>query len=290
MKVALSQTIFANLATLPAGSKSDAVVPSLAIPRPGEYPPDDKPVADMDSNGWPRSGRDRAVRTLRKGFACHIAGDQHLGSTIQYGLENWSDASYALCVPSIANFWARRWLPEQEGQGRTPGAPRYTGRYEDGFGNKMTVIAAANPYQSGHQPAERHDKAAGYGIARLVRSDRSGQFENWPLWADPDEGGRPYPGWPVKFSQLDNYGREAAAWLPPLIISGLTDPVVQVFSEGTGELLYALRIQGNRFQPWVFAPGTYTVRIGEPDRQQWQEFKELPANAEKGGEQMEIAF
>lgn len=290
MKVALSQTIFANLATLPAGSQSDAVVPTLAIPQAGEYPPDDQPVADMDSNGWPRSGRDRAVRTLRKGFACHIAGDQHLGSTIQYGVDDWGDASFALCVPSIANFWARRWFPAREGQDRDPAAPPYTGRFEDGFGNKMTVYAVANPYQSGHEPTERHDKAAGYGIARLIRSERSVQFENWPLWSDPDSGGEPYPGWPVKFAQLENYGREAKGWLPPLLITGISDPVVQIFSERTGRLLYALRIQGNRFQPWVFAPGTYTIRIGEPDRDQWQELKGITANARQDIGQRKITF
>ena len=35
-----------------------------------------KLAADCDSNGWPQSGRNRALREMRKGFALHLAGDQ----------------------------------------------------------------------------------------------------------------------------------------------------------------------------------------------------------------------
>ena len=56
MKVALSQTIFANVATLPAPANTDAVVPGLATVQPGEYPPNDTFAADCDSNGWPQTG------------------------------------------------------------------------------------------------------------------------------------------------------------------------------------------------------------------------------------------
>ena len=34
--------------------------------------------ADFDANGWPQTGRNRALRAMRKAFAFHIAGDQHL--------------------------------------------------------------------------------------------------------------------------------------------------------------------------------------------------------------------
>ncbi|MCP4415953.1 MAG: twin-arginine translocation pathway signal protein, partial [Chloroflexi bacterium] len=98
MKVVLSQTIFANVATLPKEkSSSDAVVPSLKIFKTGEYPPDDVPVQDMDSNGWPQTGRNKALRAIRKGFAFHLAGDQHLGSFVQYGVDQWHDAGFAFC-------------------------------------------------------------------------------------------------------------------------------------------------------------------------------------------------
>jgi len=51
MKVVLSQTIFANVATLPEPeSNSDAIMPTLRIIKKGEYPPNDIPVADFDAN------------------------------------------------------------------------------------------------------------------------------------------------------------------------------------------------------------------------------------------------
>ena len=64
MKVVLSQTIFGNVATIPANASSGSVIPSLPIPLPGEYVLGDKLAADMDSNGWPQSGRDRAFRQI----------------------------------------------------------------------------------------------------------------------------------------------------------------------------------------------------------------------------------
>ncbi len=108
MKVLLSQTIFANVATLPENELSGRIISKLKILPKGEYPPNDRPVADLDSNGWPQSGRNNAVKAIRKGFAFHLAGDQHLGSTIQYGVDEWNDSGFALCVPSISNYWPRR--------------------------------------------------------------------------------------------------------------------------------------------------------------------------------------
>ena len=133
MKVVLSQTPFADIATIPQDAMSGAVLPGLYVARPGEYIEGDKKAADMDSNGWPPSGRDRALRAMRKGLAVHIAGDQHLGSTIQYGIDDWNDASWAICVPSVANVWPRRWYPSEPGANRPPDAPRYAGEVRDGF-------------------------------------------------------------------------------------------------------------------------------------------------------------
>ena len=96
MKTVLSQTIWENLATLPKEDNSDAAVPKLRIMKKGEYPPDDVEVSDFDSDGWPQTGRRKAVEAIRKAFAMHIAGDQHLGSTTQYGVDAWRDASYVL--------------------------------------------------------------------------------------------------------------------------------------------------------------------------------------------------
>jgi hypothetical protein len=280
MKVLLSQTLFSNIATIPDSASSGSVIPSLPVLEVGEYADGDKIVSDMDSNGWPQSGRDRAVRVMRKGFAVHLAGDQHLGSTVQYGIDDWNDASYALCVPSVANFWPRRWFPPYPGNNRDPNQPRYTGEYEDGFGNKMTVHAVSNPHQSGKAPARLHDRAPGYGIARFDRSTRQVSLENWPRWADPDAGDSPYPGWPVVFDQQDNYGKEALGYLPTIEVVGMPDPVVQVVLDDSDEIVYTLRISGTSFTPKVYESGTYTVHVGEPGTDQWTSLPGLQVTAE----------
>jgi len=267
MKIVLSQTIFANVATLPSQATSDKVVPKLHIFQPGEYPPDDVPAADADSNGWPQTGRNKALREMRKGFAFHLAGDQHLGSTIHYGVDDWRDAGVAVCVPAIANIWPRRWFPSTPGLNRQPGAPKYTGDFLDGFGNHVTVYAVSNPYVSGREPAVLYDRATGYGIVRLNRTDRTIRIECWPRYADPRDPttGGPYPGWPITVTQADNYGRKAAAYLPTLHVTGMNDPVVQVVREPRGEIVYTLRIRGMAFRPKVFdAEASYTVHVGEP--------------------------
>ena len=38
-------------------------------------------------------------------------------------------------------------------------------------------------------------------------------------------------------------------------------PVVEVFDESDGELVYAFRVQGREFTPTVRKEGTYTVRV-----------------------------
>jgi hypothetical protein len=49
-------------------------------------------LADLDSNGWPQSGRARALKEIRRCFALHIAGDQHLATVIHHGVNSWEDA------------------------------------------------------------------------------------------------------------------------------------------------------------------------------------------------------
>jgi hypothetical protein len=267
MKCIISQTLFGNLATLPAGSKSGAVIPSLKVLAPGEYAENDQVVMDHDSNGWPQSGRNNALIAIRRGFAVHLCGDQHLGSTVQYGVDAYRDAGFALCVPSVANIWPRRWFPPTAGVQRRAGAAKYTGNFKDGFGNLLTVHAVSNPHSYGGEPTALMNRAPGYGIVHFRRSTRKITMTNWPRWIDPSQpGAKPYPGWPVNFDQLDNYRRRAAAFLPEIIITGIENPVLQVVDDDTGEMLYAIRLHQLNFTPKVFAKDkhSYTVYIGEP--------------------------
>ncbi len=283
MKMLLSQTIFANVATLPENELSGSVISKLKIMEEGEYPPNDRPVSDLDSNGWPQSGRNKALKTIRKGFVFHLAGDQHLGSTIQYGVDEWNDSGFALCVPSISNYWPRRWYPSIEGGNRNPEKPRYTGEYKDGFGNKMTVHAVSNPTFTGKTPSRLYDRATGYGIVRLNKDKRDITLECWPRLANPELGDtEQYEGWPITIAQENNYGRKAKGYLPEVKIEGLKNPVIQIINEETNEIVYSLRLNRNTFLPKVFDDRTsYTIKVGEPDTNVWQEKKGITLKGTK---------
>ena len=283
IKSVISQTIFCTVATLPDSAQNDVVVDKLRITKKGEYPANDIPTQDMDSDGWPKQGRDEALRVMRKAFAMHIAGDQHLASTEKYGIDTWGDAPYAICVPSISNYFPRRWFPENPGKNRAPGKPKYTGDFNDGFGNKMTVLAVANPVFTGLRPARLYDRAAGYGIIKFNKKTREIEMANWPRQTDPSAAeAKPYEGWPIRISQEDNYSRKPVAWLPTLEITGTTlPPVVKITDEATGELVYAIRVKGYKFRPKVFAKGVYKVEAGEPNTQQWKVLRNISSVDEK---------
>lgn len=241
MKSVLSQTIFAG------GAHIHGKI-------------DGRLVADLDSNGWPQSGRNRALREMRRSLAFHIAGDQHLATVIHHGVNSWEDSGYSFCVPSIVNYYGRWWHPLEKPLAHDATNPlEHTGRYRDGFGNKVTMYAYANP-------TKKNYKAAGYGLVRFNKPARQITMECWPRHVDVTQPeAKQHPGWPITIDQQDNYAREAIAWLPTLKVSGQTDPVVQVIDEATGEIVYTLRIRGDTWRPKVFRKGTYTLRIGEGD-------------------------
>lgn len=268
LKVVLSQTIFANVATLPAEAENDGAVPGLSYAEPGEYVEGDVLAADCDSNGWPQSGRDAALRAMRRGFAFHVAGDQHLPSFTHYGVDAHGDAANAFCVPAIANVWPRRFFPPTPGENREPGAPAYTGDMRDGFGNLVRVRAVANPRRSGVRPTALNDRMPGYGIVELDTRERVIVSHCWPRWVDPSTAtdADQFEGWPIRVTQADNYGREVGASLPMLYLSDPGLRVVTVIDERTDEWLYTLRAPGELFRPWGFDPdSTYTVVVTDPD-------------------------
>ncbi|MFH0989632.1 MAG: alkaline phosphatase D family protein [bacterium] len=276
MKVVLSQTIFSCVQTLPEGSTSDQSVPQLRILQPGEYPENDVPVADLDSDGWPQSGRNRALREMRKGFAFHIAGDQHLGTVTQYGIDDWRDAGYAFCVPAISNVWPRRWFPRTPGLNREPNSPLYNGDFIEGLGNKVTMYASSNPYFTGLNPSNLYDRATGFAIIRFNRETRSITMECWQRSPQlPGGTERQYSDWPITINQLDNYGRKAVGSLPTVKVKGISDPVIQVIDESDGEIVYTLRIKGKTITPKIFSKGSYTISIGEQGTTQWKTFKKI---------------
>jgi len=280
-KCALSQTTFCNVATLHGGGLR-------------------RLVADYDSNGWPQTGRNKALAELRRGFAFHICGDQHLATIVHHGIDDWGDAIWAFCVPSICNFYPRAWAPLRPARNWRKGMIEHTGQHLDGFGNRITVWAHTNPRPMGHEPAWLHDKMPGYGIVRFDKAARTITMECWPRFADPSASlgpgprdpktGGQYEGWPKTIPQLDNYARRPAAWLPTIEVEGMKDPVVQVIDEAGGEVVYTLRIKGTRFRPMVFREGVYTVKVGEQGTPRMKTLTGVRAAKGEGAKAIRVKF
>lgn len=243
MKVALSQTIFCGGAHIHGAANG-------------------RLHADMDSNGWPQTGRNNALKSLRKAFAFHYAGDQHLATIFHHGVDEHRDAIWSFCVPSIANLYLRWWEPLEPGANREPGSPEYTGDLLDGFGNKVTNFAAANPEKS---PAGDllNTRAAGFGFVRLNTKSRQITMECWPRNVDvTDPSAKQYPGWPLTISQFDNYNPPSWGKLGELTFD-VDSPVVQLTDSDTGEILYTVRANGKSFVPGAPKGKSFIVKVGK---------------------------
>ena len=228
-------------------------------------------LADLDCNGWPQAGRNEALRALRRVQAVHLCGDQHLAVTLKHGIEEFGDGPYALTSPALVNtIYGRWWHPKDERPGphAVVGSPLpWTGDFLDGLGNKISVLAYANPPKI----QDERQRADGYGLARFQLTKQRVTFECWPRFSDSRQGdSAQFPGWPQTFVVADNDGRKPTGYLPAVDLKAEGDrAVVQVIVESTGETLYVRRLFGVvSFAPPVFAAGNYTVKVGvdRPDR------------------------
>ncbi len=225
--------------------------------------PNNRLLADLDCNGWPQTGRNRALEEIRRARAVHLCGDQHLAVMLKHGISEWGDGPYAFTSPALVNTIYGRWwhpLDEKPGPNPMPDSPLpWTGDFKDGLGNKMSIMAYANPPDI----KSEHQRGDGYGLVRFHKKTRRITVECWPRFADVKSGDRSqFPGWPITIAADDNDGRKPVAWLPELVFEGVVNPVVQVIEDKSGEILYTTRISGTRFQPPVFSTGTFTVRAG----------------------------
>lgn len=109
-------------------------------------------------------------------------------------------------------------------------------------------------------------------------------MECWPRYVDPTDPatGEQYPGWPKTITAADNDGRKAVGNLPTLELNSWKNPVVQVIDQSSGEIVSTQRVSGNQFQPKVFAEGTYRIRVGDPDLDQWTTVEDVRSSSEPG--------
>jgi len=251
MKAVLSQTAFCGAVHMHGGKNG-------------------RLLADLDCNGWPQTPRKAALKEIRRCWAVHLCGDQHLAVVTKQGIDALGDGPYEFTSPALVNtIYGRWWHPLEEKAGPNPveGSPLpWTGDFKDGLGNRISMMAYANPPDR-HNEKERGD---GYGIVRFNKKNRTIRFECWPRFSDSKDGEKgQFPGWPITVSMEKNDGRKIAGYLPRLDFQGVENPVVQVVSEDDGEILYTARIRGNAFDPKVYADGKFTVKVGrdKPDGQ-----------------------
>jgi phosphodiesterase/alkaline phosphatase D-like protein len=274
MKVLLSQTVFANVATH-HGSIDNYL------------------YGDLDSGGWPKSGRDKIIRLLRKVAAFHINGDQHLSTLVQYGLDDYRDAGWSFNTPAICNFYMRWFLPDELDipvvDRPEHGYPN-TGKYTDAFGNKNFVYAVGNPGKITVDRESRYNNAqirvSGFGFVTFDQKERTIDIDSWRFLADvkdPNPVRDQFPGWPKQISQFDNLGMGAENVLPEISVNQ-PNQMMQIWNEKTGELAQIYRIKGNTVQPKLHESGTFTVIIGENKNK--KAFTGLKSQKEKNPEKV----
>ena len=170
--------------------------------------PDGKPLVDYDANGYPADGRTRAVKLAKKAGALVICGDQHLGMVTRQGIDDYDDGGLFFAGPAAAAFWQRWFEGFGQLEAQRNGDPN-TGNFVDSFGNKMRVLAVANPkithadFQDdnatwGKFVADHRLKSEGFGLVNVDHRNRefvmecrewhnNRQFDGWPVIAGFDE-------------------------------------------------------------------------------------------------------
>ncbi|AQQ67214.1 hypothetical protein Mag101_05855 [Microbulbifer agarilyticus] len=162
-------------------------------------------LVDYDANGYPPDGRTRAVKLVEDANALVLAGDQHLGMLAQQYTKDFSGGALFFSGPASAAFW-QRWF-EGFGKLENPvGNDPNTGHFIDPFGNKMRVLAVANPKIShaefsddntswGKFVSDRALKREGYGLVTIDQTANHYTMECWPWDADPQRDAQ-FAGWP----------------------------------------------------------------------------------------------
>ena len=194
MKVLLSQTVFAGVATHHGGYNGYL-------------------KADLDSGGWPQTARNNAIRIIREAKCLHINGDQHLTTLCQYGVDKQRDGNWSFCTPAISAGYPRWWRPDELGmphENRPKHGLDNTGEYLDGLGNRVYVYAVGNPEvgREKNRYKRAHQKGSGFGLVTIDTAAKTYRLEAFRFLIDATDG-KPtntFPGWPVTIHQAENAG------------------------------------------------------------------------------------
>lgn len=138
---------------------------------------------DTDSNAWPQSGRNRALKAIGDAPVVMLHGDVHLGTLGRHGVDEFNDGPVAYSLPSFSSRASRKWEPLEVGKNRTAGTPENTGEFHDRFGNKVTMYGAGNGLN-------------GYGIILFDTKKQSITLEFHPMNEERKPIKRDVYGWP----------------------------------------------------------------------------------------------
>jgi 3',5'-cyclic AMP phosphodiesterase CpdA len=243
MKAVLSQTAFCGAVHMHGGRNN-------------------RLLADLDSNAWPQKGRNKALVEIRRAWAPHLCGDQHLAVAVKHGIDSFGDGPYAFTSPALVNtIYGRWWHPEDEkaGPNPVPNSPLpWTGDYLDGLGNHISMLAYANP-EDARVEKTRGD---GYGVVRFQKKTREVTFECYRRFADvtKDAANAQFAGWPMTVKMRDNDGRKPVAHLKAQSV--VNNPVIQVTNKTTGDILYTVRWQGREILAPIYSDDEHELKVG----------------------------
>lgn len=146
----------------------------------GNYQPH---YGDMDSNGWPQSARNQALKAILPSQAVMLSGDIHYGTVFQNGIKKWGDGPWAFSVPGFTSRNNRLWSPVMEPQGGAVEGVEHSGNFFDRFGNRLTMVAKADGYM-------------GYGTVLFDKDKREITLRLHPFGEDREPVDNEVPGWP----------------------------------------------------------------------------------------------
>ncbi len=195
MKVLLSQTVFAGVAT-----------------HHGKY--DGYLKADLDSGGWPQTARNNAIKIIRPSMALHICGDQHLATVSQYGVDQQRDSNWVFCTPAISAGYPRWWRPDDVDMphhNRPDHGQPNTGEFIDGFGNRVYVYAVGNPEvgKKKNRYELAHQKGSGFGLVTIDTQQKTYTLDAFRFLVNAADGqvANQFAGWPLTIHQSENRGQ-----------------------------------------------------------------------------------
>jgi alkaline phosphatase D len=148
------------------------------------------------------AARRTALELVKRAGALLCSGDQHLGSLVRHGLDGFDDGPVQFVAPAAGSAW-QRWFEPAGGLPNPAGTP-HTGDFTDAYGNRMRVLAVANPRLTkaafraakrgrNAELGDRRRKREGYGLVRVDKAGRQFVIECWP-W----DGGPQFDGWPYE--------------------------------------------------------------------------------------------